>query len=162
MAIRPDEFYPTPRDSYEGLPIDWSLFSKALEPCAGDFRLVYFMQQKGLEVEWAELAHGIDYLETSFYDIDLVFTNPPFSKALEFFDKALKEAPSVIMLQRLNFLASQKRASWWEANPPTGLIVLSKRPSFTGAKKTDMTDYCWYIWDKTERLPRGISFFSPK
>ena len=45
-------------------------------------------------------------------------------------------------------------------NTPTALHVLSKRPSFTG-KGTDATDYAWYVWDKTERLSRGVSFVTP-
>jgi len=40
------------------------------------------------------------------------------------------------------------------------MFVLSKRPSFTG-KGTDATDYAWFVWDKTDRIPRGIHFVSP-
>ena len=154
MAIREDEFYPTPFECYNKLPIDWSLFATALEPCKGDGRLVTFLEEKGVPCEWAELSLGIDYFAKD-YKVDLILTNPPFSKALQFFNKAIKEANTVIMLQRLNYLGSQKRKDWWQTNEPTSLFILSNRPSFTG-KGTDSTEYCWYVWDKTERTPRGI------
>jgi len=152
---RKDEYYPTPSWCYEQLPIDFKQFTLALEPCKGDGRIVKFLESKGLTVEWAELSLGIDYLKTPYTNIDLILTNPPFSKAIQFFDKAILEANTVIMLQRLNYLGSQIRFNWWKVNPPSGLIVLSKRPSFINGK-TDSTEYCWYIWDKTARTPKGI------
>ena len=154
--IRPDEFYPTPHECYRNLPIDWSQFTDALEPCKGDGRIVEFLESKGIPTQWAELNLGVDYLTTDF-KADLVLSNPPFTKALQFFDKAIKECNTVIMLQRLNYLGSKARHNWWKSTPPTGIIVLSKRPSFTG-KGTDSTEYCWFIWDKTDRTPRGIGF----
>jgi hypothetical protein len=154
--VRPDEFYPTPHECYQNLPIDWAQFTDALEPCKGDGRIVEFLESKGVQTQWAELNLGVDYLTTDF-KTDLVLSNPPFTKALQFFDKAIREANTVIMLQRLNYLGSKARQEWWLKNPPTGIIVLSKRPSFTG-KGTDSTEYCWYIWDKTNRTPRGIGF----
>lgn len=154
------EFYPTPKWCYENLNIDWSLFKNALEPCKGDGRIVDFLESKRIPTQWAELQLGIDYLKTEYSNIDLILTNPPFSKALEFFKKSISEANTVIMLQRLNYLSSIKRYDFWKNNKPTGIIILSKRPSFNG-KGTDMTDYCWYIWDKTNRLPKGLDFMKP-
>jgi hypothetical protein len=64
------------------------------------------------------------------------------------------------MLMRINYLGSIKRHEWWKDRCPTALYVLSKRPSFTG-EGTDATEYCWYVWDKTNRLPTGIQFVTP-
>ena len=64
------------------------------------------------------------------------------------------------MLLRINYLGSISRHEWWKENTPIAIHVLSKRPSFTG-KGTDATDYAWYVWDKSDRLDKGIFFVSP-
>ncbi|WP_436663579.1 hypothetical protein ACOALA_13645 [Alicyclobacillus acidoterrestris] len=86
---------------------------------------------------------------------DFIITNPPFSLAQEFVEKSLTLANCVIMLLRLNFLASGKRKEFWEKHPPTAIHVLTKRPSFTGTG-TDATDYAWFVWDTTGRQKRGL------
>jgi len=152
-----NDYYPTPHWCFDKLPIDWSIFSTALEPCSGDGRIVKFLESKGLDVDWREISQDMDYLTEECDKVDLILTNPPFSLAIEFIEKALKESDTVIMLLRINFLGSQIRHSFWKLNSPTGMVVLSKRPSFTGTG-TDCTDYAWFIWDKTGKLPTGIDF----
>lgn len=71
-----------------------------------------------------------DYLALpSVARIPLIVTNPPFKLALEFATKALKEADTVAFLLRLNWLASETRRKFHEANP-CDLIVMPRRPSF--------------------------------
>jgi hypothetical protein len=102
--------------------------------------------------------------DKDFFDwntpVDLILTNPPFSLAKEFIEHSVVLAPTVLMLLRINYLGSIGRHKWWKQYTPTALHVLSKRPSFTG-KGTDATDYAWYVWDKSERLKRGIFFITP-
>lgn len=87
---------------------------------------------------------------------DLVITNPPYSAAQEFIDhsrKFLRSQDSVLcFLLRLNFLGSQKRASWWREHGPSGLYVTPRRPSFRKGG-TDATEYAWFIWDGRPALP---------
>jgi predicted RNA methylase len=59
----------------------------------------------------------------------LIITNPPFSLAMPFLEKALQEADTVAFLLRLAWLASAERNAFHRANP-SDLIVLPKRPSF--------------------------------
>jgi hypothetical protein len=151
------DFYPTPSWCYESLDINWSAFETGLEPAKGDGRILNFMESKGILCDWAELQEGRDYLDLEYGPVDLILTNPPFSLALEFIQKALTEADTVIMLLRLNFLGSQKRKAFWVDNTPTALHILSKRPSFTGTG-TDSTEYAWFVWDKTLRTEGGIFF----
>jgi len=99
-----------------------------------------------------------DFLEWTG-NTDLIITNPPFSLEQEFITKSCKQAETVIMLLRLNYLGSITRHEWWKEYSPTSLYVLSKRPSFTG-KGTDATDYAWFVWDKTTRIPKGLHFVS--
>ncbi len=159
VRANPTDYYPTPPWCYENLNIDWELFSSIMEPCRGDGRILEFFRAMGKECKWAEILEGKDFFEYTDHH-DLVFTNPPFSLALEFVTHALTLSPTVIMLLRLNFLGSITRHNWWKDNSPIALHVLSKRPSFTG-KGTDATDYAWFIWDKTNKLKKGIFFVPP-
>jgi hypothetical protein len=154
------DFYATPPWCYENLEIDWSLFDKAHEPCSGDGRIQFFLEEDcGLTCSYSEILEGKDFFEWTD-STDLILTNPPFSLAKEFIDHSLKYCNTCIMLLRINYLGSIGRHDWWKENTPTALHVLSKRPSFTG-KGTDATDYAWYVWDATERLNRGIFFVTP-
>ena len=146
----PYDYYPTPEWCYEKLPIDWSQFNKVLEPCKGDGRIVSFLEDKELEVDWCEIQEGVDFFNHT-KEVDLIITNPPFSIAQEFIEHSMSLAPTVIMLLRINFLGSQKRYSFWQQFPPDGLYILSKRPSFTGTG-TDATDYAWFVWSDIKEL----------
>ena len=67
---------------------------------------------------------------------------------MEFIQRALPLRSShgaVVMLLRLNFLGSEKRASWLRANPPS-IYVTPCRPDFTGGGG-DATEYAWFVWD---------------
>jgi hypothetical protein len=147
------DYYPTPEWCYQKLPIDWSQFDTALEPCKGDGRIVSFLEGQGLKVDWCEIQEDINFFN-HFEEADLIFTNPPFSLAQEFIEHSMSLAPTVIMLLRLNFLGSQKRYDFWQQFPPDGLFILSKRPSFTG-KGTDAIDYAWFVWSDKKEL-QGI------
>lgn len=146
------DFYPTPLYSFQPLldRIDFSNINSFLEPCKGDGRILNKINCKNKY--WAEIREGVDYLTTPFSPVDLIITNPPFSLSLEFLEKSLTEAQTVCYLQRLNWLGSQKRQTFWNNHIPDKLFILAKRPQF---KKelglgggTDSTEYAWFIWDK--------------
>lgn len=95
-------------------------------------------------------------LKQSYLDIkfpptnDLIITNPPYNLAEQFIRKALtevKEDGLVVMLLRLNFLGSQKRASFFSEYMPHSVYIHSKRPSFTN-KGTDSTEYAHFVWQR--------------
>jgi hypothetical protein len=92
------------------------------------------------------LARHIETLDslpvTPYYRV--VVTNPPFSQSLEFVEACLRRAPIVVMLLRLNWLASQKRNPFLREHTPS-VYILPRRPSFTGTG-TDATDYAWFVW----------------
>tara|TARA_R110000868_G_scaffold319286_9_gene580079 strand:- start:1824 stop:2384 length:561 start_codon:yes stop_codon:yes gene_type:complete len=159
VRLNDTDFYPTPPWCYENLNIDWSKFTTAHEPCAGDGRIVNFLQSKNINCSYSEIMEDKDFFDWND-TVDLIFTNPPFSLAKEFIDHSLAHSNTVFMLLRLNFLGSIKRHEWWINNPPTSLFVFSKRPSFTGTG-TDATDYAWFVWDKTLIINKGIFFVEP-
>ena len=144
------DYYPTPEWCYEKLPVDWNQFNSALEPGSGDGRIVTFLENKGIETDWCEIQKDKDFFKHEG-EYDLVITNPPFSLAQEFIEHAMTMAPTVIMLLRINFLGAQARYDFWQMYPPDGLVILSKRPSFTG-KGTDSIDYAWFIWSDIKDL----------
>jgi hypothetical protein len=150
---------------------------RIIEPCAGRGAIIGACNAAGLRAEWTaneddyDRAQGIlqsgltaadrcftsDFLTWPRHGsglpsdrFDYIITNPPFSLAQEFVEKAMGVADVTVMLLRLNFLGSQKRAKFLRSNMPD-VYILSKRPSFTG-KGTDSTEYAWFVWDA--RTPR--------
>lgn len=79
----------------------------------------------------------------------LIIDNPPFTPAQEIIEKCFTmqaAEPTVIMLERLNFFGSKKRAAWWDKRTPSHLAPLSERPDFTG-NGGDSCDYAWFFWN---------------
>jgi hypothetical protein len=75
---------------------------------------------------------------------DVVIGNPPYKAALRFVQQSLELASVVVMLLRLNWLASEERAAWMREHTPS-VYVLPNRPSFTGGSG-DATEYAWMLW----------------
>jgi hypothetical protein len=63
---------------------------------------------------------------------DIVLTNPPYSLAMPFVLRALREASIVVMLLRLNWLASMDRLSFHRKHP-ADVFVLPRRPAFVAS-----------------------------
>ena len=164
-AIRNErDFYPTPLESFTPLLPFIKGAKDVWEPASGDGRLVEAMRSYGI-VSWgSDLCPQRDCdLQADFFQMDWVtlfemdkkcdciVTNPPFNIAQHFASHALTITPEVFMLQRINWLGSQKRKAWWQAHQPSALFVLSKRPSFTdagitGKSGTDSCEYAWFYW----------------
>ena len=103
---------------------------------------------------------GVNFLNVPSYEsrkYDMIITNPPFNQAQAFTEHALemvKEGGLVIMLQRLNWLGSQKRKPMWQKLPLAAVYVHSKRPGFDPQKpsKTDSTEYAHFVFCKGHEL----------
>lgn len=77
--------------------------------------------------------------------------NPPYSRAVEFVEKAQKHCREVVALLSLAFMrptSSRKgyvgRSRLLRQGHPD-VYVLPRRPSFTGGR-TDSVDYAWFHW----------------
>ena len=171
------DFYVTPQQSIEVLLDNIKHIAnpfnpnyKILEPSAGDGAICKVLKHKlpyarvvANEIReeenrhlktLANQVHNYDFLEypSHYCDCDLIITNPPFSLAQEFIEKALsisKPNTYVIMLLRLAFLESKKRHAFWQKYPLSELYVLSQRPKFIN-NKSDATAYGWFVWNKTQ------------
>lgn len=82
--------------------------------------------------------------------VSLCMTNPPYGVAQEFIEASFQQCPNadIVMLMRLGFLASEKRAKFFAKRGVPDLYILPNRPSFTEDGKTDASDYAWFVWPK--------------
>lgn len=141
-----------------------------LEPCAGNGAIIQAVKLYDYAVNWTavekrpecEAALRLltprvrieDFLSAELeHREEVVITNPPYSLAEEFVKKSLGIGQWVIMLLRLNWLASQRRAAFMLEHPPD-VYVLPNRPSFTG-KGTDATEYAWFVWPPDRKREYG-------
>lgn len=134
-----------------------------LEPTAGEGAIISAVADKRSDVIW----HAVEAREECIPILDNLATcqvavqgsfqavppdrryavclgNPPYRSALPIIQHALKFAPIVVMLLRLNWLASDKRVAWIRAHTPS-VFVLPDRPSFVG-EGGDATEYAWMAW----------------
>jgi len=90
----------------------------------------------------------IDYLNHKYSGkADIIITNPPFNKALQFIEKSFENSKGfIIMLLRLSFLESKTRFDFFKNNMPTHIYVHHKRISFTDDGKTDSAAYAHFVW----------------
>lgn len=131
------------------------------EPCVGLGHISGVLEKHGHEVRKSDIIDRIGNEELDFlscveeWDGDIV-TNPPYSKAQRFVEKALdcvEEGRKVAMLLKLTFLEGQERRKLFERTPPSRIWVFSKRVSC--AKNGDFERYgngavcyAWYVWEK--------------
>lgn len=145
-----------------------------VEPCAGDFDLVYPLLAAGANVLTADIdpAHSPDivgdatdgaFWEASLGRPDWTITNPPFSKAHEIVQHAFANSKvGIAMLLRLSYLEPViDRADFLAVFPPTKLIVLP-RFSFTRDGKTDSVTCAWMVWMHDESALRTSVVVVPR
>lgn len=158
---RADDFYATPAWATRALfrAVDFDRDVPILDPCCGDGAILDVAAEQNyatigyeLDAHRASLAAQkhprvvcADALSVPWLNVTIA-TNPPYSLALEFAQRALSESGSrsVAMLLRLNWLAGLRRVEFHRAYPAT-VLVLPRRPSFVGGG-TDATDYAWFLW----------------
>jgi hypothetical protein len=85
---------------------------------------------------------------------DLIVTNPPYSLALPFAERALahiRPGGIVAFFLRLGFLASLERSEFHRRHPAR-VLICNPRPSFARFLKkgklttTDASEYAWFVW----------------
>lgn len=94
-----------------------------------------------------------DYFKATCLGYNLIITNPPFERSVEFTEKAIKEVNDnghVVMFQRLNWLGTQKRKPFWDKAPLKHIYIHHKRPGFDPEKpnKTDSIEYAHFVFQK--------------
>ena len=93
---------------------------------------------------------------------DIIISNPPYSLSEPIIRKAFSLLMSdgyMVMLFRLQFLASLRRYPFWTHEfPPYEVMVCSDRPSFSGDGNTDSDDYMIVHWQKGFRGETKLSW----
>jgi hypothetical protein len=137
-----------------------------VEPAAGSGAIIRAVGEAGYEVSWTavelrpeakgpltQLHHVEHYIGDFFAWLGagwrscphVIITNPPYRQAERFVEACLPSGAWVVMLMRLNWLASGRRQKLLSEHCPH-VYVLPDRPSFTG-RGTDATDYAWLVWE---------------
>lgn len=135
-----------------------------IDPACGGGNIVYSANRAGLYARGFDIARRSDaFTVQDFFTLahraHNIVSNPPFSRADEFLDHALKLATEkVALLLPLTWLASLKRSKRLAQTPLAEIYVLTPRPSMPpgqylldgGARGSGTKDFAWFIWDKTQ------------
>ena len=114
-------------------------------------------------------SSGVDYLTAPLpWGVSGVVTNPPFSLALTFAEKALGEVPYLALLLRTNFLESTGRLPFFNRHPPARIWISSRRlpmmhrHGWQGPRAPSNTCFAWFIWDAQSVQRSEIGWFDWK
>ena len=106
----------------------------------------------------AALWGGVDFLTESYLSkFDNVITNPPFSLAKEFAERALEiSREKVILFAKIQFLEGQQRKDFFTTHPPRSVYVFSKRVNplrngievdENGKPWSSTMCFAWFVWE---------------
>lgn len=159
------DFYATPPVAVAKLLDREPFGTLVLEPCCGNGAIAEVLIARGHAVisrdlhDWGYGETGKDFLAEPVTDVDAVITNPPFKLSLEFTRQALEctraRSGKVAMLNRIQWLESNKRKQLFESTPLSKVLVFSKRIprmhrfDFTGSPSTSLLCFGWFIFDWT-------------
>ena len=139
------------------------------EPACGEGHISEVLLKNGFDVLSTDIVNRgykgqrieIDFLKANLFS-DLsencmdIITNPPYSQAKEFIQKALDISTpetKIAMFLKLTFLEGQARRKLFEENPPKIVYVFSKRVkcakngNFENISSSAVA-YAWFIWVK--------------
>jgi hypothetical protein len=153
---RKSDFYETPYSLTQLLLDRETMLGNILEPACGDGAIVKVLKDNGY-TEITAYDKETNFLkETKKYDT--VITNPPFSLAYEFIQKAKEVSENKIyMLLPLNYLHGKKRYDNIYQDKDFGLrsvYVFTRYPLLgellrkDGKHNTGMVVYAWYVFQK--------------
>lgn len=127
-----------------------------LEPSAGNGAMTKVLENNGFNVVSKDISIGEDFLkETERYDG--IITNPPFSLAFEFIQKAKTLTDYFAFLLPLSYLHGKKRHDeiWMDKEFPLSRIYVFTRYVLFGEPlredgkySTGMITFSWFVWDK--------------
>jgi hypothetical protein len=156
---RKADFYETPYSMTKQLlrRIDIPDDSTILEPACGDGAILKELKENGTPATtfYDITMDGQDFFEEK-ERFDFIITNPPYSKALEFIEKALTIATNTFMLLPLNYLHGQRRYESGIWKHLDEIMVFTRYPLLgdplrqDGKYRTGMMSYAWYFFMKDE------------
>jgi hypothetical protein len=151
---RPNELYETPEwcteEVIRHLPKG---ITRVWECACGGGQMSKVLRRHGFEVTGTDAQNGEDFLNfLSAEGIDLIFTNPPYNKAQEFIEHALKlmqpNKGAVAMLLRIDYDSAKTRAHLFETHPAWWKkLVFRKRIVWFQGEKSPSFNHAVYIWN---------------
>lgn len=160
----PNEWYVEPEWCSDVLFASMKFHAETiLDPAAGMCRIPEAAKRAGYCAEATDKIirrAGVQQCNFLYEDPEVlnsfaIVSNPPFSIADAFVQRALSLADEVAMLLPLTWLAGAKRARWLRDTPLKHILVLTPRPSMppgvaieAGEKPGGGTvDFAWIVWD---------------
>lgn len=104
------------------------------------------------------IVGGVDFLTENYPEkFNNVITNPPFSLAKEFAEKALEVSTGkVILFAKIQFLEGRQRKDFFATHPPKAVYVFSKRVNplrnglevdENGKPWSSTMCFAWFVWE---------------
>lgn len=150
------DFYETPYSITQQFLDREKLNGSILEPASGRGAISKNLIKNGYEVISKDLSLGDDFLK-EINKFDTIITNPPFSLAFEFIQKAKEISNYFAFLLPLSYLHGKKRFDNIysdEKFPLSRIYVFTRYPMLgeplreDGKYNTGMMVYAWFVWDK--------------
>lgn len=127
------------------------------EPASASGKISKVLEVAGFDVTSEDIRdepniygrRGVDYLRSPPGDYDLVITNPPFSMAVPFIEKALQEAEVVCMLLKSDFWQTKGRLPLFRGRlKPAMKLDMTWRLAFLKEERgnSPFMNTCWVIW----------------
>jgi hypothetical protein len=173
---RGNEAYFTVHEAVESLLHLERLPQMIWEPAAGDGAIVRPLRALGHTVFASDLAdYGLDdcarlnyLLAPAIPEMQGIVTNPPFSLAHQFVEKALTEVPYVAVLARNNFEESVERLPLFRYRPyarkwlSSRRLPMMHRVGWTGRRASSAICFAWFVWDAGASQKRISTVFDWK
>lgn len=146
------DYYPTPPECTHALLDFLSLpkHTEIWEPACGAGHMSTVFRERGYPVEESDIILGKDFLTCEELQCDWVITNPPFSLAAAFIERAFLMAPSggFAFLLKSQYWHASKRLQLFRDYRPDYVLPLTWRPDFLfGSKSGAPTmEVLWTIW----------------
>lgn len=133
------------------------------EPACGGGHIAEVLKDAGYDVLCSDIVNRgyegtevADFFKVKKANIRDIITNPPYSKARQFVEKALEMSSGFVkiaMLLKLTFLEGKARKTLFEAYPPKTIYVFSSRVKCAkngdfGSIGRSAVCYAWFIWEK--------------
>ena len=161
----PTDFYQTP-DAVTLALMGWLSLNRAdviWEPACGDGMMQRVLERSGNRVIGTDLSSGKDFLSTE-RTADWIITNPPFSRATEFIERAHAVRPrkGIALLLKSQFWHALRRNELFYRLRPAAVLPLSWRPDFLfGAKSGAPTmEVLWTVWRMSPHNP-SLTIYEP-
>lgn len=137
-------------------------FNRNIWECAcGEGHLSKVFKKAGYEVRSSDIidrGYGdvLDFMQVNEQWQGDIITNPPYTAALEFAEKALEvvqDGAKVALFLKVLFLEGKRRKEFFQRHPPRTVYISSSR--LKCAKNGDFTQvqssavaYAWFVWEK--------------